>query len=247
MPMCQLRTILLSNNICLMTTDRTYNILVVDDEIDICQILQYNLEKEGYSVAVATSAEEALQNNIPDFNLLLLDVMMDGMSGFELASALKNNEKASDIPIIFLTAKDSEQDVLHGFGLGADDYISKPFRILELLARVKVVLTRSDRKEKPAKDILQYEGIVLNTSQKKVHVDGVEVPFTRTEFELLALLLSVRGRVHSRQELIDRIWPNDATVMDRTVDVNILRIRKKIEPYSSCIGTKMGYGYYFKD
>ena len=161
--------------------------------------------------------------------LLLLDVMMDGMSGFELASALKNNEKTSDIPIIFLTAKDSEQDILHGFGLGADDYISKPFRILELLARVKVVLTRSDRKEKPAKDTLQYEGIVLNTSQKKVHVDGVEVPFTRTEFELLALLLSVRGRVLS------------------TVDVNILRIRKKIEPYSSCIGTKMGYGYYFKD
>lgn len=230
-----------------MTKDRTYNILVVDDEIDICQILQYNLEKEGYSVAVATSAEEALQNNIPDFNLLLLDVMMDGMSGFELASALKNNEKTSDIPIIFLTAKDSEQDVLHGFGLGADDYISKPFRILELLARVKVVLNRSERKEKPAKDTLQYEGIVLNTSQKKVHVDGVEVPFTRTEFELLALLLSVRGRVLSRQELIDRIWPNDATVMDRTVDVNILRIRKKIEPYSSCIGTKMGYGYYFKD
>ena len=205
-----------------MIKDRTYNILVVDDEIDICQILQYNLEKEGYSVAVATSAEEALQNNIP-------------------------NEKTSDIPIIFLTAKDSEQDILHGFGLGADDYISKPFRILELLARVKVVLTRSDRKEKPAKDTLQYEGIVLNTSQKKVHVDGVEVPFTRTEFELLALLLSVRGRVLSRQELIDRIWPNDATVMDRTVDVNILRIRKKIEPYSSCIGTKMGYGYYFKD
>ena len=239
-----------------MIKNRTYNILVVDDEIDICQILQYNLEKEGYSVAVATSAEEALQNNIPNFNLLLLDVMMDGMSGFELASALKNNEKTSDIPIIFLTAKDSEQDILHGFGLGADDYISKPFRILELLARVKVVLTRSDRKEKPAKDTLQYEGIVLNTSQKKVHVDGVEVPFTRTEFELLALLtefellallLSVRGRVLSRQELIDRIWPNDATVMDRTVDVNILRIRKKIEPYSSCIGTKMGYGYYFKD
>mgnify|MGYP003558536957 FL=1 len=126
-----------------MIKNRTYNILVVDDEIDICQILQYNLEKEGYSVAVATSAEEALQNNIPNFNLLLLDVMMDGMSGFELASALKNNEKTSDIPIIFLTAKDSEQDVLHGFGLGADDYISKPFRILELLARVKVVLTRS--------------------------------------------------------------------------------------------------------
>ena len=230
-----------------MTKDRTYNILVVDDEIDICQILQYNLEKEGYSVAVATSAEEALQNNIPDFNLLLLDVMMDGMSGFELASVLKNSKSTADIPIIFLTAKDSEQDILHGFGLGADDYISKPFRILELLARVKVVLTRSERKEKPAKDTLQYEGIVLNTSQKKVHVDGVEVPFTRTEFELLALLLSVRGRVLSRQELIDRIWPNDATVMDRTVDVNILRIRKKIEPYSSCIGTKMGYGYYFKD
>ena len=134
-----------------MIKNRTYNILVVDDEIDICQILQYNLEKEGYSVAVATSAEEALQNNISDFSLLLLDVMMDGMSGFELASVLKNRENTSDIPIIFLTAKDSEQDVLHGFGLGADDYISKPFRILELLARVNVVLTRSDRKEKPAK------------------------------------------------------------------------------------------------
>lgn len=229
-----------------MIKDRTYKILVVDDEIDICQILQYNLEKEGYSVVVATSAEEALQNNISDFNLLLLDVMMDGMSGFELASVLKNSENISDIPIIFLTAKDSEQDVLYGFGLGADDYISKPFRILELLARVKVVLARSDHRGKQEKDTLQYDGIVLNTSQKKVYVDGKDVPFTRTEFELLALLLSVRGRVLSRQELIDRIWPNDTTVMDRTVDVNILRIRKKIEPYSSCIATKMGYGYYFK-
>lgn len=228
-----------------MIKDRTYKILVVDDEIDICQILQYNLEKEGYSVVVATSAEEALQNNISDFNLLLLDVMMDGMSGFELASVLKNSENTSDIPIIFLTAKDSEQDVLHGFGLGADDYISKPFRILELLARVKVVLARTDHKEKQGKDTLQYGGIVINTSQKKVFVNGVDVPFTRTEFELLALLLSVRGRVLSRQELIDSVWPDDATVMDRTVDVNILRIRKKIEPYSSCIGTKMGYGYYF--
>lgn len=230
-----------------MPIKSSYSILVVDDEFDICQILQYNLEKEGYSVSVATSAEEALQNNnIADFNLLLLDVMMDGMSGFELASVLKNNENTAHIPIIFLTAKDSEQDVLHGFGLGADDYISKPFRILELLARVKVVLARADHKEKPGKDIIQYEGIALNTSQKKVHVDGVEVPFTRTEFELLALLLSHRGRVLSRQELIDSIWPDNTTVMDRTVDVNILRIRKKIEPYASCIGTKMGYGYYFK-
>ena len=133
-----------------MTKDRTYNILVVDDEIDICQILQYNLEKEGYSVAVATSAEEALQNNIPDFNLLLLDVMMDGMSGFELASVLKNSKSTADIPIIFLTAKDSEQDILHGFGLGADDYISKPFRILELLARVQVGTQRKTGEGHPA-------------------------------------------------------------------------------------------------
>lgn len=224
--------------------NRSYNILVVDDETDLCQILRYNLEKEGYSVTVANSAEEALEKDIQPFDLLLLDVMMDGMSGFDLANLLKKKENTADIPIIFLTAKDTEQDILQGFEIGADDYMAKPFRVLELLARVKAVLARSGKRNQS--ETLKYKGITLDLNRKTVSVEGEDVPFTKTEFELLHLLLSVPGRVFSRQELIERIWPDDTTVMDRTVDVNILRIRKKIEPYSSCIVTRLGYGYYFK-
>ena len=224
-----------------MINNLIYNILVVDDEIDLCQILRYNLEKEGYSVTTVNSAEDALEIDIHSFDLLLLDVMMDGMSGFDLASLLKKDEKTANIPIVFLTAKDTEQDILQGFGIGADDYVAKPFRILELLARVKAVLARSGKRRQT-----KYKGITLDLNRKTVSVEGEDVPFTKTEFELLHLLLSVPGRVFSRQELIERIWPDDTTVMDRTVDVNILRVRKKIEPYSSCIVTRLGYGYYFK-
>lgn len=225
--------------------NKTYKILVVDDEQNLCEILAYNLRNEGYEVTEANSAEEALELPLAAFDLMLLDVMMGGMSGFDLAHRLKTEEKTAHIPIIFLTAKDTEQDMLHGFGLGADDYIAKPFRIMEVLARVKAVLNRSTHSTQVSPETLRYDHLVLNLNTKTVSVDGEEVAFTKTEFELLRLLLEHKGRVFSRQELIDHVWPSDVMVLDRTVDVNITRMRKKIGRYAPCISTRLGYGYYF--
>ena len=225
--------------------NKTYKILVVDDEQNLCEILAYNLRNDGYEVTEANSAEEALELPLAAFDLMLLDVMMGGMSGFDLAHRLKTEEKTAHIPIIFLTAKDTEQDMLHGFGLGADDYIAKPFRIMEVLARVKAVLNRSTHSTQVSPEPLRYDHLVLNLNTKTVSVDGEEVAFTKTEFELLRLLLEHKGRVFSRQELIDHVWPSDVMVLDRTVDVNITRMRKKIGRYAPCISTRLGYGYYF--
>ena len=207
------------------------HILVVDDEQDLCEILKFNLETEGYNVETANSAEEALEMGIEKSDLLLLDVMMGGMSGFALAKRLKENPLTAGIPIIFLTAKDTENDTVTGFNLGADDYISKPFSIREVMVRVRAVLRRTKEKEgvQPS-NIVSYQGLVLNLDKKSVSIDGEDIPFTKTEFEILHLLLDERGRVFSRQELIDRIWPKDVLVLDRTVDVNI---------------TRLGFGYYF--
>ena len=222
-------------------------ILVVDDEQDLCEILKFNLETEGYEVETANSAEEALEKDIASYNLLLLDVMMGGMSGFQLAKQLKNSEVTAHIPIIFLTARDTENDTVTGFNLGADDYISKPFSIREVMVRVRAVLRRTASRlegaEEPA--VISYQGLLLNLDKKSVSVDGEDVPFTKTEFELLRLLLEERGRVFSRQELIDRVWPKDVLVLDRTVDVNITRMRKKIGKFAKCIVTRLGFGYYF--
>ena len=225
--------------------NKTYKILVVDDEQNLCEILAYNLRNDGYEVTEANSAEEALELPLAAFDLMLLDVMMGGMSGFDLAHRLKTEEKTAHIPIIFLTAKDTEQDMLHGFGLGADDYIAKPFRIMEVLARVKAVLNRSTHSTQVSPETLRYDHLVLNLNTKTVSVDGEEVACTKTEFELLRLLLEHKGRVFSRQELIDHVWPSDVMVLDRTVDVNITRMRKKIGRYAPCISTRLGYGYYF--
>ena len=225
--------------------NKTYKILVVDDEQNLCEVLAYNLRNDGYEVTEANSAEEALELPLAAFDLMLLDVMMGGMSGFDLAHRLKTEEKTAHIPIIFLTAKDTEQDMLHGFGLGADDYIAKPFRIMEVLARVKAVLNRSTHSTQVSPETLRYDHLVLNLNTKTVSVDGEEVAFTKTEFELLRLLLEHKGRVFSRQELIDHVWPSDVMVLDRTVDVNITRMRKKIGRYAPCISTRLGYGYYF--
>lgn len=227
--------------------EKDSRILVVDDEQDLCEILKFNLETEGYQVETANSAEEALEKDIASYNLLLLDVMMGGMSGFQLAKQLKNSEVTAHIPIIFLTARDTENDTVTGFNLGADDYISKPFSIREVMVRVRAVLRRTAGKlegaEEPA--VISYQGLLLNLDKKSVSVDGEDVPFTKTEFELLRLLLEERGRVFSRQELIDRVWPKDVLVLDRTVDVNITRMRKKIGKFAKCIVTRLGFGYYF--
>ena len=227
--------------------ENNYKILVVDDEQDLCEILKFNLETEGYVVETANSAEEALEKDVADFNLLLLDVMMGGMSGFQMAKQLKANPMTAQLPIIFLTARDTENDTVTGFNLGADDYISKPFSIREVLVRIRAVLRRTADMNGKATEptTISYQGLVLNLDKKTVSIDGENVPFTKTEFELLRLLLEEKGRVFSRQELIDRVWPKDVLVLDRTVDVNITRMRKKIGPFAKCIVTRLGFGYYF--
>lgn len=221
-----------------------YKILVVDDEEDLCEILKFNLEVEGYEVDTANSAEEALQMNLSDYNLLLLDVMMGEMNGFKMASLLRKKEKLKHIPIIFLTAKDTEDDKLMGFNIGADDYISKPFSIREVIARVKAVLRRSSEKETP--EILQFENLYIDPTKKRAFIDQNELPLTKKEFEILSLLLSHPGQVFSREEILSKIWTDEVYVLDRTIDVNITRLRKKIGEYGKHIVTRLGYGYCFE-
>lgn len=226
--------------------DESYRILVVDDEEDLCEILKFNLEMEGYIVNTANSAEEALTLDIASYHLLLLDVMLGGMSGFALAKQLKSNATTASIPIVFLTAKDTENDTVTGFTLGADDYIAKPFSIREVILRIKAVLRRTAHQNAiDNQNTLLYKGIIINLDQKTITVDGQNVSFSKTEYELLKLLLEEKNRVFSRQQLIDRIWPSDVQVSDRTVDVNITRLRKKIGQYATHIATRQGFGYYF--
>ena len=229
-------------------TKSNHRILVVDDEQDSCEILKFNLETEGYEVETANSAEEAIVLDIPSYDLLLLDVMMGEMSGFALAKKLKADERTCNIPIIFLTARDTENDTVTGFNLGADDYISKPFSIREVLVRIRAVLRRTTpQQEEGGKNILKFQGLVLDLDKKTVTIEGEPVAFTKTEFEILHTLLDERGRVFSRQELINRVWPSDVLVLDRTVDVNITRLRKKIGPFAKCIVTRLGFGYLFEE
>lgn len=219
-------------------------ILVIDDECDLCEILRFNLTAAGFEVHTANSGEEALTKDISSYDLLLLDVMMPGMSGFELAARLKQDVGTADIPIIFLTALNDEKDTLYGFGLGADDYIAKPFSVREMVARVKAVLGRTSANPSSVRELC-HEGLVMDLAKMTVTVDGVPALLTKTEFEILKLFLGNKGRVFSRQELLDKVWPRDVVVIDRTVDVNITRMRKKIGRYSSCIVTRHGFGYLF--
>ena len=226
-------------------------ILVVDDERDLCDILLFNLRSASYQAEAVYSAEEALQqivdcksSNSNLFDLLLLDVMMPGMSGFELARRLKEDEQARQIPIIFITAKDTEDDTLRGFGLGADDYVTKPFSVREVVARVKAVLNR--RPPSAWEGNLRFEGLAINAANKTASVDGDPIALTRTEYELLHLLLSHRGQVFSRQQLLDKVWPQDVIVTERTVDVNMARLRKKLGRFAACLVSRTGYGYVFE-
>lgn len=218
-------------------------ILIVDDEPDILEILRFNLEMDGYEVKTS-EAPFTLGEYQP--NLILLDVMMTPKSGFEWAKELKANPRTSDIPIIFCTAKTAETDLLTGFGLGSDDYICKPFRISEVKARVSAVLRRTSNLAPKDSNILRYDGIVMDLDRKVCTVDGIAVSFSKLEFELLALLLASPGQVFSRQKILDTVWPNDTIVLDRTVDVNITRIRKKIGHYGDYLRTRFGYGYLFE-
>jgi DNA-binding response OmpR family regulator len=224
-----------------------YRILVVDDEEDLCEILKFNLENEGYEIETANSAEEALKMDISSYDLLLLDVMMGEISGFKMANILKKDRKTAHIPIIFITAKDTENDTITGFNLGADDYISKPFSLREVTARVKAVLRRTKQEEVAAlPEQLTYKTLVLDIVKKKVSIDGEEASLTKKEFEILLLLLQNKGRVFSREDILHRIWSDEVYVLDRTIDVNITRLRKKIGAYGKCIVTRLGYGYCFE-
>ena len=224
-----------------------YRILAVDDEEDLCEILKFNLENEGYEIDTANSAEEALKMDISSYDLLLLDVMMGEISGFKMANILKKDRKTANIPIIFITAKDTENDTITGFNLGADDYISKPFSLREVTARVKAVLRRTKQEEvSEVPEQLTYKTLVLDIVKKKVSIDGEEAPLTKKEFEILLLLLQNKGRVFSREDILHRIWSDEVYVLDRTIDVNITRLRKKIGAYGKCIVTRLGYGYCFE-
>lgn len=220
-------------------------ILIVDDEQDICEILQFNLEMDGYEVETREAPFD-LGEELPD--LILLDVMMTPKSGFEWARELKASPRTANIPIIFCTAKTMEKDLLQGFALGSDDYICKPFRISEVRARIKAVLRRSHQTQDVQQsqgDTIKFEGISMDMALKTCVVDGETVPFTKLEFELLALFLSHPGRVFSREKILESVWPDDIIVQDRTVDVNINRVRKKIGEYGKHLRTRFGYGYYF--
>ncbi|WP_291581565.1 response regulator transcription factor [Bacteroides sp.] len=224
-----------------------YRILVVDDEEDLCEILKFNLENEGYEVDTANSAEEALKMDISSYNLLLLDVMMGEISGFKMANMLKKDKKTAHVPIIFITAKDTENDTVTGFNLGADDYISKPFSLREVIARVKAVLRRTATVEaEKAPEQITYQTLVIDITKKKVSIDDEEVALTKKEFEILFLLLQNKGRVFSREDILARIWSDEVYVLDRTIDVNITRLRKKIGIYGKRIVTRLGYGYCFE-
>lgn len=230
-----------------MATAKTIRILVVDDEEDLCEILRFNLETEGYTVDTAYSAEEALQRDLTLYDLFLLDVMMGEISGFKMAHLLQRDPKTASIPIIFLTAKDTENDLLTGFNLGADDYISKPFSIRQVIARIKAVLRRTQATIKePSDDQLTFETLTLDIRRIKATVDGEEIPLTKKEFEILRLLLADRGNVFSREEILSRVWKEEVYVLDRTIDVNINRLRKKIGRYGKNIVTRLGFGYCFE-
>ncbi len=248
-------------------------ILIVDDEEDICMILSYSLQKAGYETLVAHSAEEALALLLPDspiasspISLILLDIMMDGMSGLEMAEKLRlspnsliasspNSPQGASIPIIFLTALSDEDTVLQGFKLGADDYISKPFRIAEVLARVAAVLRRTEASRREGDEAIRqegencivFEGIVVNKADMSLMVDGENVKTTRKEIELLCYLLTHRGQILSRDHLLNNVWDSNGYVLERTVDVHITHLRRKLGQYGKRIITKSGYGYLFEN
>ncbi len=233
-------------------------ILVVDDEQDLCEILQYNLQMEGYEVDTANSAEEALALSLQQYSLILLDVMMADMSGFQMARRLKDSPETSQIPIVFITALEGEDNMVMGLNIGADDYISKPLSIKEVKARVAAVLRRtlpvraapavsSEAPTFTEHTLFQYEGLSINVDTKISKLDGQNLTLTKLEFEILALLLEHPNKVFSREEILYRCWPHDVFVLDRTVDVNITRLRKKIGRYGKQIKTRVGYGYIFEE
>lgn len=228
-----------------MTTER---ILVVDDEETLCEVLKLNLENEGYDVDIALSAEDALKLDIRQYSLILLDIMMGEISGIRFAKMLKSDVGTAGIPIIFCTARDSEDDMVKGLNLGADDYITKPYTIRNVIARVKSVLRRtSGQKIADKHNRLAVDGLILDMDLKTCSVGGNEVNLTKKEFELLAFLITNKGKICSRDQILANVWSDEVIVLDRTIDVNITRIRQKIGEYGACIITRAGFGYGFRN
>lgn len=229
-------------------TDR---ILIVDDEETLCEVLKLNLENEGYDVDVAFTAEQALTYDLKKYSLILLDIMMGEISGIKMAKILKENVTTAEIPIIFCTARDTEDDMIMGLNIGADDYIMKPYTIRNVIARVKTVLRRTSTHkniiitDKP--NILKVEGLQLDLGFKRCTIEGKEVKLAKKEFELLAYLISNRGKICSREQILNSVWSDEVVVLDRTIDVNITRLRSKIGEYGSYIITRSGFGYGFRD
>ncbi|MDR0790251.1 MAG: response regulator transcription factor [Bacteroidales bacterium] len=222
-------------------------ILIVDDDRNICEILEFNLKSEGFDVTCCLSAEEALEKVNEDLDLILLDVMMGGMSGYKMAETLRNDQNLT--PIIFLTAKDTENDMLTGFSVGGDDYISKPFSIKEVVARVKAVLKRTNTNLLPSDEtnnaLIAVKDLIINPKLKEATIKGESLLLTKTEFELLFLLASNGNRIFSRQNIINNVWKATPYITERTVDVHITRLRKKLGDYACLITNRSGYGYRF--
>ena len=221
-----------------------HKILVVDDEPDLREILQCNLENAGYEVDTAESAEEALHILSPDHHLILLDVMLGGMSGFRMAERLRKDLK-NNTPIIFLTAKDTENDMLTGFSTGGDDYISKPFSLHEVLARITAILRRTQTE--PEKKELVLNDISISFTQKTVMIDGENIPLSPKEFGILSMLAKRPGRIFAREEILAEVWHGDTYVLDRTVDVHVARIRRKLGDKAYHLVNRQGYGYCFEE
>lgn len=234
-------------------------ILVIDDEESICEIVKYNLLKEGYEVDVAYSAEEALGMDLKPYDLFIVDIMMERLSGFDFARMLRNSNGIEDVPIIFCSALNGEEDTVMGLNIGADDYITKPFKMGEMVARVNAVLRRAAIARRAAQAAaaipladhmesrIEYQTLVIDPNDKTCYIDGKQVPLTKTEFEIIFFFLTHRNRIYSREEIIRRVWDDDVVVTTRTIDTNITRLRKKLGAYGNNIETRLGFGYGFKE
>jgi two-component system, OmpR family, alkaline phosphatase synthesis response regulator PhoP len=225
------------------------SILVVDDERDIVEMLKYNLEKEGYTVLTALNGNGALEQARSNPDLILLDIMMPEMDGWEVCKQLKRDERTSHVPVIFLTAKGSEVDEVVGLELGADDYIVKPISIRKLIARVKTSLRRSESagiSPQKVSDIIRIDGLEINVPNYTVKIGKEEIFLPKKEFETLVFLANHRGRVITRETLLNSVWGENVVVVDRTVDVHIRKIREKLGDYGEYIETVKGVGYRFR-
>ena len=230
-------------------------ILVIDDEEALCEILKFNLEKEGYEVDCAYSAEEALEMDLSSYSLFMVDIMMDQLSGFDFAKRIRNNQKTENTPVIFCSALTGEDDKVMGLNIGADDYVTKPFVIGEVLARVRAVLRRTKSAQQIAYNVSQsiyepditFRELRVDRNEKVCYLQGSQVQLTRTEFDLILFFLTHRNRIYSREEIISKVWGEDVVVTHRTIDTNITRLRKKLGEYGNNIVTRQGFGYGFKE